>query len=172
MPVPLLVMRRRLPRSARQPGPESRSGQRDGPGPWLKRERCGIRSRRDTGFSAPLTYRRDRIVGRDKPAHDAAMRVRDPDGNAYEGASEQRRSPPFDSVARPHDGETVGAGHQARGMFRPQAALAGGFAIVFALWIAWGYQLIPGLEPIEAHSVRVPDAPVRGAQILLNLRTH
>ena len=57
-------------------------------------------------------------------------------------------------------------------MFRPQAALAGGFAIVFALWIAWGYQLIRGLEQIEADSVRVHDAHVRGDQILLKLRTN
>ena len=101
----------------------------------------------------------------------AQMLAGPPDANAPEDAAPRRR-PVSDAVARPHDTEGRAAGQQQRRRFRSQMALAAGFAIVFALWLAWGYQLIRGLERIEADSVRMHDAHVRGEQILLKLRTN
>jgi len=51
-------------------------------------------------------------------------------------------------------------------------ALAGGFAVVLALSLGWGYQLVRSLEQIEADSVTMHDAHVRGEQILLHVRTN
>jgi len=55
---------------------------------------------------------------------------------------------------------------------RPHVALVTGFAIVFALWLAWGYQLTRSLERIEEHNARMYDAHMRGEQTLMKVRTN
>ncbi len=53
-----------------------------------------------------------------------------------------------------------------------QVALLAGFAVVFALWLFWGYQLLRSLEQIEANVAQVQDSYDRGEQALLGIRTN
>ena len=53
-----------------------------------------------------------------------------------------------------------------------RAALLTGFAIVFALWLLWGYQLLRSLEQIERNVASVHDSYVRGDQTLSKIRTN
>jgi len=53
-----------------------------------------------------------------------------------------------------------------------RAALLTGFAIVFALWLLWGYQLLRSLEQIEQNVATVHDSYVRGDQTLSKIRTN
>ncbi|HEV8395276.1 MAG TPA: ATP-binding protein [Vicinamibacterales bacterium] len=53
-----------------------------------------------------------------------------------------------------------------------RAALATGFAIVFALWLLWGYQLGRSLQNIERSVASVHEQYVRGEQTLSKVRTN
>ena len=53
-----------------------------------------------------------------------------------------------------------------------RGALLAGFAVVFALWLLWGYQLVRSLEQIEQNVAVVHDAYVRGEQTLSKIRTN
>jgi len=53
-----------------------------------------------------------------------------------------------------------------------RAALLAGFAIVFALWLLWGYQLVRSLHTIEQNVTSVHDSYVRGEQTLSKIRTN
>jgi len=53
-----------------------------------------------------------------------------------------------------------------------RAALAAGFAIVFGLWLLWGYQLVRSLREIERNVSSVHDAYVHGEQTLSKIRTN
>jgi signal transduction histidine kinase len=53
-----------------------------------------------------------------------------------------------------------------------RAALATGFAIVFALWLLWGYQLSRSLQNIEQSVASVHEQYVRGEQTLSKVRTN
>ena len=55
---------------------------------------------------------------------------------------------------------------------RIQAALLAGFAIVFALWLLWGYQLVRSLQEIEQNAIDVHQSYVRGEQTLSKIRTN
>ena len=72
----------------------------------------------------------------------------------------------------PDAGAQVPIGHPPRTTFRPQLALAGGLAVILALSLGWGDQLVRSLEQIEADRVTLQDAHVRGEQILLHVRTN
>jgi signal transduction histidine kinase len=50
-------------------------------------------------------------------------------------------------------------------------ALLAGFAMVFALWLGWGYQLLGGLAEIERTAARVQESYERGETILVQIRT-
>ena len=56
-------------------------------------------------------------------------------------------------------------------IFRPQRALVIGFALVFALWLAWGVQLVRSLRDMEHNNDVVQDAYVEGDQTLSRVRT-
>jgi signal transduction histidine kinase len=53
-----------------------------------------------------------------------------------------------------------------------RAALLAGFAVVFALWLLWGYQLVRSLEQIEQNVTSVHESYVRGEQTLSKIRTN
>ena len=53
-----------------------------------------------------------------------------------------------------------------------RAALLAGFAVVFALWLLWGYQLVRGLRQIEQNDTEAHEAYVRGEQTLSKIRTN
>jgi signal transduction histidine kinase len=53
-----------------------------------------------------------------------------------------------------------------------RAALRAGFAIVFGLWLLWGYQLVDSLQRIEQNVTDVHASYVRGEQMLSKLRTN
>jgi signal transduction histidine kinase len=53
-----------------------------------------------------------------------------------------------------------------------RGALLAGFAVVFALWLLWGYQLVRSLEQIEQNVAVVHEAYVRGEQTLSKIRTN
>src|SRR5947207_6496148 len=53
-----------------------------------------------------------------------------------------------------------------------RAALLTGFAVVFALWLLWGYQLLRSLEQIERNVAAVHDSYVRGNETLSKVRTN
>jgi signal transduction histidine kinase len=59
-----------------------------------------------------------------------------------------------------------------RGSSSTRVALATGFAIVFALWLLWGYQLRRSLENIEGSVASVHEQYVRGEQTLSKVRTN
>ena len=47
-----------------------------------------------------------------------------------------------------------------------RAALLAGFAVVFGLWLLWGYQLVRSLRQIEQNVASVHESYVRGEQTL------
>src|ERR1044071_3188124 len=53
-----------------------------------------------------------------------------------------------------------------------RGALLAGFAVVFALWLVWGYQLVRSLRTIEQSVTSVHDSYVRGEQTLSKIRTN
>jgi signal transduction histidine kinase len=53
-----------------------------------------------------------------------------------------------------------------------RAALLAGFAIVFGLWLLWGYQLVHNLRRIEQNVTTVHESYVRGEQTLSRIRTN
>jgi signal transduction histidine kinase len=53
-----------------------------------------------------------------------------------------------------------------------RTALIAGFAVVFALWLLWGYQLVRSLEQIEQNVADVHASYVRGEQTLSRIRTN
>lgn len=57
-------------------------------------------------------------------------------------------------------------------IFRPQRALIIGFALVFALWLAWGVQLVRSLRDMERNNDVVQDAYVAGDETLSRVRTN
>jgi signal transduction histidine kinase len=65
-----------------------------------------------------------------------------------------------------------GAGISDRRASSTRVALATGFAIVFALWLLWGYQLGRSLENIEKSVATVHEQYVRGEQTLSTVRTN
>lgn len=52
------------------------------------------------------------------------------------------------------------------------AALATGFAVVFALWLLWGYQLVLSFQQMEQQSSGVHESYVRGERTLAKVRTN
>jgi hypothetical protein len=56
--------------------------------------------------------------------------------------------------------------HAARDARSVRAALLAGFAIVFGLWLLWGYQLVQNLRRIEQNVTKVQESYVRGDQTL------
>lgn len=53
-----------------------------------------------------------------------------------------------------------------------RAALLAGFAVVFALWLLWGYQLVRSLQQIERNVTSVHESYIRGEQTLSKIRTN
>jgi signal transduction histidine kinase len=53
-----------------------------------------------------------------------------------------------------------------------RAALLAGFAIVFGLWLLWGYELVRSLGQIELNVSSVHESDVRGEQTLSKIRTN
>ena len=53
-----------------------------------------------------------------------------------------------------------------------RAALLAGFAVVFALWLLWGYQLVRSLVQIQQSVTSVHESYVRGEQTLSKVRTN
>ena len=53
-----------------------------------------------------------------------------------------------------------------------RAALLVGFAVVFALWLFWGYQLVRSLVQIQQNVTSVHESYVRGEQTLSKVRTN
>jgi len=53
-----------------------------------------------------------------------------------------------------------------------RAALLAGFAVVFALWLLWGYQLVRSLRQIEQNVTTVHESYVRGERTLSKVRTN
>jgi signal transduction histidine kinase len=51
-------------------------------------------------------------------------------------------------------------------------ALVLGFATVFGLWLAWGYQLLQNLERIQHNVTGVQESYVGGEQVLVKVRTN
>ncbi len=60
----------------------------------------------------------------------------------------------------------------ARGTGSVRAALLAGFAVVFALWLVWGYQLVRSLVQIQQNVTSVHETYVRGEQTLSKVRTN
>jgi signal transduction histidine kinase len=73
-------------------------------------------------------------------------------------------------LSPPHPAQTRGVGAEL--MTRPQVALITGFAIVFALWLAWGYQLTRSLAETERSVAAAQDAHLHAEQVLLKVRTN
>jgi hypothetical protein len=67
--------------------------------------------------------------------------------------------------------ERFASGH-GRDAGRIRAALLAGFAIVFALWLLWAYQLVRSLQEIEQNVSDVHESYVRGEQTLSKIRTN
>jgi signal transduction histidine kinase len=53
-----------------------------------------------------------------------------------------------------------------------RAALLAGFAVVFGLWLLWGYQLVRSLSQIEQNVSNVHATYIRGEQTLSKIRTN
>jgi signal transduction histidine kinase len=53
-----------------------------------------------------------------------------------------------------------------------KAALVVGFALVFVLWLFWGYQLVRSLVRMEQTLASAQDSYARGEQVLLRIRTN
>src|SRR5438874_6277979 len=67
---------------------------------------------------------------------------------------------------------SVASDPTARGTGSVRAALLAGFAVVFALWLLWGYQLVRSLIQIEQNVTSVHESYVRGEQTLSKVRTN
>jgi hypothetical protein len=65
-----------------------------------------------------------------------------------------------------------GRGLSDRRASSTRVALATGFAVVFALWLLWGYQLTRSLKNIEQSVASVHEQYVRGEQTLSKVRTN
>lgn len=52
------------------------------------------------------------------------------------------------------------------------AAMAAGFAVVFGLWLLWGYQLVLSIRQMEHSLSSLHDSYVRGEQTLAKVRTN
>jgi signal transduction histidine kinase len=65
-----------------------------------------------------------------------------------------------------------GRGVSDRRASSTRVALATGFAVVFALWLLWGYQLTRSLKNIEQSVASVHEQYVRGEQTLSKVRTN
>ena len=65
-----------------------------------------------------------------------------------------------------------GAGLPDRRASSTRVALATGFAVVFALWLLWGYQLGRSLQNVERSVSSVHEQYVRGEQTLSKVRTN
>ena len=63
-------------------------------------------------------------------------------------------------------------GRRAGGTSGIGAALLVGFALVFALWLAWGYQLVQAFLEVERDASNVHASYVRGEQVLSRVRTN
>jgi signal transduction histidine kinase len=59
-----------------------------------------------------------------------------------------------------------------RGAGSVRAALLAGFAVVFALWLLWGYQLVRSLVQVQENVTSVHESYVRGEQTLSIVRTN
>jgi signal transduction histidine kinase len=59
-----------------------------------------------------------------------------------------------------------------RGPGSVRLALLAGFAVVFALWLLWGYQLVRSLVQIEQNVTSVHESYVRGEETLSKVRTN
>ena len=59
-----------------------------------------------------------------------------------------------------------------RSISAPRLALGAGFAVVFGLWLVWGYQLSRNLQQIEQNVATVHNAYVRGEETLTKVRTN
>jgi len=70
------------------------------------------------------------------------------------------------------DRERTPSSHTARDTGSVRAALLAGFAIVFGLWLLWGYQLVHSLQRIEQSVATVHESYVRGEQTLSRIRTN
>jgi signal transduction histidine kinase len=73
------------------------------------------------------------------------------------------------SFFKPSKRFSSGPAHDAG---RIRAALRAGFAVVFALWLLWGYQLVRNLQQIERNVADVHNSYVRGEQTLSKIRTN
>src|SRR5215510_16595944 len=82
-------------------------------------------------------------------------------------STERERSPSGPAKAGPHV-----ASLETRDPGSVRAALLAGFAIVFGLWLLWGYQLVHNLQRIEQNVTTVHESYVRGEQTLSKIRTN
>ena len=75
---------------------------------------------------------------------------------------------------RYHQGMSASATYDptARWAGSVRAALLVGFAVVFALWLLWGYQLVRSLVQIQQNVTSVHESYVRGDQTLSKVRTN
>jgi signal transduction histidine kinase len=62
--------------------------------------------------------------------------------------------------------------HVVTGLSSVRAALAFGFAVVFALWLLWGYQLVRDVTDIRQRVEEVQEGYALGEQTLLRIRTN
>jgi signal transduction histidine kinase len=67
---------------------------------------------------------------------------------------------------------TAGAQFRSSSIFRPQRALIIGFALVFALWLAWGVHLVRSLREMERNNDVVQNAYIEGDETLSRVRTN
>jgi len=58
------------------------------------------------------------------------------------------------------------------GLSSVRGALAFGFAMVFALWLLWGYQLVQDVTNIRERVAEVQQGYASGEQSLLRIRTN
>ncbi len=68
--------------------------------------------------------------------------------------------------------ESAGGEWNPRSTSSVRAALLAGFAIVFGLWLLWGYELVRSLQQIERNVSSVHESDVRGEQTLSKIRTN
>jgi signal transduction histidine kinase len=66
----------------------------------------------------------------------------------------------------------AGAADERQSPASAKLILAGGFAIVFALWLVWGYQLTRSLRDVEGRVSGIHEVYLRGEQTLSDVRTN
>jgi hypothetical protein len=64
------------------------------------------------------------------------------------------------------------ASHATRDAGSVRAALLAGFAVVFGLWLLWGYQLVHNFQRIEQNVTSLHESFMRGEQTLSRIRTN